>query len=123
MSVERALRDIAEVARSRGLVAEGEGERLVIKNPDMPLEVVVERGPGGFRVELRALESLGEAIDEALSADEDPRELVEEALDEMVRIVDYAIQRLAREGVRAVRQTRQAIMDAYQALEDRLEES
>ncbi len=123
MSVEKALRDIAEVARARGLVAEGEGERLTIRHTTMPLEVVVERSGDGFRVELRALESLGEAIDEALSADEDPRELVEEALDEMVRIVDYAVQRLAREGVRASRETRQAIMDAYQALEDRLEEA
>jgi hypothetical protein len=123
VSVERALRDIAEVARSRGLVAEGEGESLRIRHTSMPLEVVVERLGEGFRVELRALESLGEAIDEALSADEDPRELVEEALDEMVRMVDYAVQRLAREGLPVSRETRQGIMDAYQALEDRLEES
>jgi histone H3/H4 len=122
-AVEKALRDIAEVARTRGLQAEGSGERLVVKHTTLPLEVVVERAGDEFKVELRAGKDLGEAIDEALSQGEDPREEVEEALDELVRIVDYAVQRLAREGIKARRETRQGIMDVYEALEERLEES
>jgi len=124
VSVERALRDIAEVARSRGMQVEGGGERLLVKHTGLPLSVVVEKtGAGGFRVELRVGEGLGEAIDEALAQGEDPREEIEEALDELVRIVDYAVQRLTREGLQVKRETREAIMDAYEALEERLEES
>jgi len=121
-AVEKAFRDIAEVARIRGLQVEGSGERLVVKHTTLPLEVVVERSGGEFRVELRAGEGLGEAIDEMLSQGEDPREEIEEALNELVRIVDYTVQRLEREGIKARRETRQGIMDVYEALEERLEE-
>ena len=122
MSVEKALRDIAEVARTRGLQVETRDSGILVRHTSLPLEVAIEGSGDQFRVELRVGEGLGEAIDEALSQGEDPREEVEEALDDLVSIVDYAVQRLAREGLKVRRETRQGIMDAYEALEERLEE-
>ena len=122
MALEKALDDIRSIAERYGLKPQPGGDEVIIRHYEAPLEVVVKISGGEAVVELRAASGLGEFIDGLLGENEDPRDTLEKALEEMLRIVDVAVDRLAREGVEVKRQTREAVLDVYDALEERLEE-
>ena len=122
MTLEKALDDIRSIAERYGLKPQPGSDGVIIRHYEAPLEVVVRVSGGEAVVELRAASGLGEFIDGLLGENEDPRDTLEKALEEMLRIVDVAVDRLAREGVAVKRQTREAVLDVYDALEERLEE-
>lgn len=122
MPLDKALNDIISIAERYGLRPQPQEGGVVIRHYEAPLEVVVEVSGGKALVELRAGRELNDYIDGVLGEDEDPRDSLEKALEEMLRIVDAAADRLAREGVEVKRQTREAVLDVYDALEERLEE-
>ncbi len=122
MSLDKAIADIKAVASRYGLSTEESDGSLVIKHPEAPLIVEIKAGEGRAIVELKVGDDIDEYVETLLGEDEDPREALEEALEEMVRIVDAAVSRLTREGFKVERKTREGILDVYDALEARLEE-
>lgn len=123
MSLEKAVEDVKSLAEARGFkIEEGEG-RIKIVHDRAPIAIEVSISGERAVVELKVEKGLEEYIDEVLGEDEDPREALEESLDDMVRLVDLIVSRLEREGLNVRRLTREAILDVYDALESRLEEA
>lgn len=122
MSLGKVAEDIKAVASRYGLEAEESGEFIRIKHPEAPLIVEIKVEGGKAVVELKVGDDIDEYVENLLGEDEDPREALEEALEEMVRLVDTAVSRLSREGFKVERRTREGILDVYDAIEARLEE-
>ena len=123
-TVEGALRSIAELGGSKGFktVLDEDKRTLRIYSIECPLEVVVEPSNGGFRVEFKVGENLTECIENLLEAELDPRDEIENIMESLISIVDYAVKKLASTGVKVERSTRQGVLDAYDAIESFLEE-
>ncbi|GAB6148274.1 hypothetical protein JCM10135_08160 [Stetteria hydrogenophila] len=122
MELGKAVEEVKSVAVRYGLKVETPGEVLIIKHPEAPITVELRVEEGRAVAELKVGSEIGEYIDSLLDEGEDPREAVEEAMEEMIRIIDFAASRLEREGIKVERKTREGILDAYDALEARLEE-
>ena len=125
MSVEvDVLKPIAEYAGRFGLKPELDSERrtLTIYNTDYPLSIIIKPALQGYVVELRVGDDIDEAIEELLGEDVDPRTELEDVLETMIQVVDYAVRKLREAGYTVDRRTREAILDVYDALESFLEE-
>ncbi len=123
MPVEEALKAIAESSGRKGLKVELKGSSVIIDHPEYPLEIVVsQEAPGEFVVELRVKEGLEETIEEMLDDEIDPRAELEDALDQLLAVVDYAVRKLETMGYHVNKKTREAILDVYDAIESFLEE-
>jgi len=121
--VEEALKAIAESSGRKGLKVELKGSSVIIDHPEYPLEIVVsQEAPGEFVVELRVKEGLEETIEEMLDDEIDPRAELEDALDQLLSVVDYAVRKLETMGYHVNKKTREAILDVYDAIESFLEE-
>lgn len=116
------LKHIAEYAARYGLKPLEEEEKLVIKHEEYPLEIVIEPRGDGYIVQLRVREDLEDSISELLEEDVDPRSELEDVIETLVTVVDYAVRKLREEGFKVERDTRNAILDVYDALESFLEE-
>jgi len=124
VSSSKSIKAIAEYAARFGLKPEVDEEsgRVVIKHQEYPLEIVVEPSDEGYRVEMRAGDELEESISELLEDNVDPRSELEDVIETMVMVVDYSVRKLKEEGFKVERDTRNAILDVYDALESFLEE-
>jgi len=125
LSVEvDVLKPIAEYAGRFGLKPELDSERrtLTIYNTDYPLSIIIKPALQGYVVELRVGDDIDEAIEELLGEDVDPRTELEDVLETMIQVVDYAVRKLREAGYTVDRRTREAILDVYDALESFLEE-
>lgn len=120
--VASVLESIAEYAARFGLKPELKDGRLVVRHTEYPLWVTVEPEGPGYMVRLEAGGELEESISELLDEDVDARSELEDVVEVMVRVVDYAVRRLREKGFRVERNTRDAILDVYDALESFLEE-
>lgn len=123
-SSSKSIKAIAEYAARFGLKPEVDEEsgRVVIKHQEYPLEIVVEPSGEGYRVEMRVGDELEESISELLEDNVDPRSELEDVIETMVMVVDYSVKKLKEEGFKVERDTRNAILDVYDALESFLEE-
>ncbi|MCE4627990.1 MAG: hypothetical protein F7C34_02430 [Desulfurococcales archaeon] len=128
MAVVKNLRDavraIAQAGGARGFevsVDEAQG-RVVIRSRECPVELVVEPVDGGYRVELRVGEGLRECIEEMLNEGTDPRNELENILESLISVADFAVRRLENLGYEVKKSTRQGILDVYDAIESFLEE-
>ncbi len=122
MSAVDTLRSIAESAGRKGLKPTLEEGKLVIVHPEYPLMIVIEGGDSKFVVELRVGESIEDNIEELLAEEIDPRAELEDALDLMLSVIDYAVKKLQAAGFEVEKKTREAVLDMYDALESFLEE-
>ncbi|NOZ30349.1 MAG: hypothetical protein GXO68_00120 [Crenarchaeota archaeon] len=123
-SSSKSIKAIAEYAARFGLKPEVDEEsgRVVIKHQEYPLEIIVEPSGEGYRVEMRVGDELEESISELLEDNVDPRSELEDVIETMVMVVDYSVRKLKEEGFKVERDTRNAILDVYDALESFLEE-
>ncbi|MCE4629852.1 MAG: hypothetical protein F7C82_06200 [Desulfurococcales archaeon] len=71
---------------------------------------------------MRVGDELEESISELLEDNVDPRSELEDVIETMVMVVDYSVRKLKEEGFKVERDTRNAILDVYDALESFLEE-
>ena len=118
------LKAIAEAGGSRGFevsVDESAG-RVVVKSKECPVELIVEPLDGGYRVELKAMEGLRDCIEDLLGEDIDPRNELENIVESLISVADFAVRRLEGLGYAVKKETRQGILDVYDALESFLEE-
>ncbi len=118
------LKAVAEIGGSRGFEVsydEAEG-RVVVKSRECPVELIVEPLDSGYRVELRAMEGLRDCIEDLLDEDIDPRDELENIVESLVSIADFAVRRLEGLGYTVRKSTRQGILDVYDAIESFLEE-
>ncbi|MEB3806801.1 MAG: hypothetical protein GSR73_04715 [Desulfurococcales archaeon] len=125
MTREDALKSISEYAARYGLKPSIDLDKgvLVILHGEYPIKIIVEpRDEGVYAVELRVGEGIDESIEELLDAEVDPRAELEDVVEVLVQVVDYAVRKLEEAGFRVRRQTREAILDVYDALESFLEE-
>ncbi len=121
---KETLKSIAEYAARYGLKPEADFDKgtLIIHHSEYPLDIVVSRGDDGYIVELKVGEEIDEAIEDLLGEDVDPRAELEDVIETMVQVVDYAVKKLEEAGYNVRKMTREAILDVYDALESFLEE-
>ncbi len=117
------VKKIADVASRRGAKVRVSDAGIEIYVDDEPLYVLVEESEGGYTIILKVSGDIGEKIDEILGENGDPREMLEEALDNMVAVVDDVEKLLKSLGYNVRRSTREAILDVYDAIESRVEEA
>ncbi len=124
VSLDKALRSIAEYAGRYGLKPSLDEEKgiVVIEHSEYPLRVVVEPRGGVYAVELLVGEEIDESVEELLGEDVDPREELEDVIETMIQVVDYAVRKLEEAGQKVERLTREAILDIYDAIESFVEE-
>ncbi|MCE4600851.1 MAG: hypothetical protein F7C38_04720 [Desulfurococcales archaeon] len=125
MTREDALKSISEYAARYGLKPSVDLDNgvLVILHGEYPIRIIVEpRGEGVYAVELKVGEGIDESIEELLDAEVDPRAELEDVVEVLVQVVDYAVRKLEEAGFKVRRLTREAILDVYDALESFLEE-
>ncbi|MCE4625418.1 MAG: hypothetical protein F7C35_06095 [Desulfurococcales archaeon] len=122
--VVRVLRSIAEAGGRKGFEVEvDEGsKRVVVRSKECPISVLVAPSNSGFKVELRVEEGLRDCIEDLLEEDVDPRNELENIVEELISIVDLAAKKLAGIGIEVERSTREAVLDVYDTLESFLEE-
>ena len=118
------LEAIAKYAAGRGLRPSLDEEKLVliVEHDEYPLRIVIEPKGEGYVVELLAGDEIDEAVEDLLEEEIDPRAELEDVVETMLGVVDYAVKRLQEAGVRVDKKTRDAILDIYDAIESFVEE-
>ena len=118
------LRGIGEYAGRYGLRVTIDEEKgvVVIEHGEYPVRIVVEPGGPGYRVHLEVSGNLREVVGDLLEEEVDPRAELEDALETLIGVVDYAVRKLEEAGIRVSRETRAGILDVYDAIESYLEE-
>lgn len=122
MSFESVVEEVSREAERRGFKVRVEGDRVIVEAEELPLGVEVSRTGDTVIVKLFAGGGIEESIRDYAEEVEDVRESVEELLDSAVAVVDYAVRVAERAGFKVRRDTRSAIFDVYEAL-DNYEES
>jgi len=117
------VKKIADAASRRGAKVRISDAGVEIYVDDEPLYVLVEESEGGYTLILKVSDDIGEKVDEMLGENGDPREMLEEALDNMVAVVDDVEKLLKSLGYNVRRSTSKAILDVYDAIESRVEEA
>ena len=117
------IKRIADAASRRGAKVRVSGAGVEVYVDDEPVYVVVEEAGGGYSIVLKVAGDIGEKVDEILGENGDPREVLEEALDNMIALVDDLEKLLKSMGYSVRRSTREAILDLYDAIEARVEEA
>ena len=123
MAAGDLLAKVSREAERRGFESRLKGYTLEAASPELPISVFVEAGSGdAVRIRIEVGSGLEERIAELAEEVEDVRGVVEEVLETAIAIVDYAAREAQKMGFKAVRETRQAVLDVYDALES-IEES
>ncbi len=115
------LKNIAEASGRKGLKTELKDNTLIVSHPEYPLMLVITGNDSSFTVEIKVGEGLEENIEELLGDEIDPRAELEDALDQLLGIADYAVRKLELAGFKVKRRTREGVLDLYDALESFLE--
>lgn len=118
------LRGIGEYAGRYGLRVTVDEEKgiVIIEHGEYPVRVIVEPGGPGYRVHLEVSGDLREVVGDLLEEEVDPRAELEDALETLIGVIDYAVRKLEEAGIKVARDTRNAILDVYDAIESYLEE-
>lgn len=117
------IKRIADTASRRGAKVRVGDSGVEVYVDDEPVYIVVEEAGGGYTIVLKVSGDIGERVDEILGENGDPREILEEALDNMIALVDDLEKLLKSMGYSVRRSTREAILDLYDAIEARVEEA
>ncbi len=113
---------VSSVAGRRGLRVEQRGDGvLVLRSGDLPLYIEVRESSRGVLVRL-GHESLRDYVREVLDSEENPREVIEEAVDEMSMVAFEVAEALRKAGLKVELDTRSAAMDVLDELEEAEEE-
>lgn len=112
---------VEEFARSRGLRVEEAGGALRIWHGEAPLYIEVRSGSQGVMVRL-GYEGLRDYVREVVDTSDNPREEIEDIVDEMSTLAYSLYEELRRGGVKVVLDTRSAAMDILGELEEAEEE-
>ena len=123
-TLDEALKSIAAAGGARGLKTEIDEEkgRVRVYSDECPLEIVIEPAGQGYRIELRVGQDIRECIEQMLENEVDPRDEIENIIETLIGVVDFATRKLESLGVSVEKKTRQGILDAYDAIESFLEE-
>ena len=117
------MEELSKAGGRRGAISRLDNGKLIVEVGGEPLYIVAEPLGDSIRLSLRVKGDLDERIDEALDEEVDPREVLEESLSLFLDIIDEFEKILSNRGFKVIRDTREAILDVYDALESRLEES
>jgi len=115
-------RDIVEAfAKQRGLKPEQVGDALRLWHSEAPLFIEVRSGSQGLIVRL-GYEGLRDYVREVVDTSENPREEIEDLVDEMSTLAYTLAEELRRSGYKVSLETRSAAMDVLGELEEAEEE-
>ncbi len=117
------IKRIADAASRRGAKVRVSDSGIEVYVDEEPVYIVVEEAGGGYTIVLKVASDIGDRVDEILGENGDPREVLEEALDNMIALVDDLEKLLKSMGYSVKRSTREAILDLYDAIEARVEEA
>lgn len=118
---ERIVELVKRVASRRGLRPEQRGDALVLAHPEAPLYIEVRETSRGIRIRL-AHENLRDYIRDIVDSEQDPRDYVESLLDEVAAASHELAEKMRGLGVRVELDTRTAVMDVLDELEEAMEE-
>ena len=118
---ERVAEVLAPLARRRGLELVKRSDGSLVLRGEAPLYIEVRETGRGVLVRL-GHESLRDYIREVVDTEENPREVLEELVDEMSMTAFEVAEELRRAGLRVELDTRSAAMDVLEELEEAEEE-
>jgi hypothetical protein len=121
LAVEKTKQVVEEFARARGLRLEEVGDALRLWHSEAPVYIEVREGSRGVTVRL-GYEGLRDYVREVVDTSDNPREEIEDLVDEMSSIAYMLYEELRRRGVEARLDTRSAAMDILGELEEAEEE-
>jgi len=121
MLSNQVVKEIEELARRTGYRLEKRGEKIVLRHPSAPLFIEVFESSTGIAVRI-GHENLRDYVREIVDTEDNPREYIEDLLDEVSSIAVRLAEALRRKGLRVASDTRAAVMDVLEELEEAEEE-
>jgi len=118
---EEILEEIERIAKQTGYRVEKRGEKIVLLHPSAPLRIEVFESSHGVSLKI-GHENIRDYVREILDTEDNPREYIEDILDEVSSVAVRLTEALRRKGLRVVSDTRTAIMDVLEELEEAEEE-
>ena len=112
---------LEEFAKRRALRLEKGGDAIRLWHREAPLYIEVRETSRGVLVRL-GYEGLRDYVREVLDTSENPREDIEDLVDEMSTLAFNLYEELVKRGIRAELDTRTAAMDILGELEEAEEE-
>jgi len=118
---EDIVKEIERIAKQGGYRVEERGEKIVVLHPNAPLYIEVFESSKGIAVRI-GHENLRDYIREVLDTEDNPREYIEDLLDDVSSIAVRITEALRRKGISVSSDTRTAVMDVLEELEEAEEE-
>jgi len=118
---EDIVKEIERIAKQSGYRVEKRGEKIVVLHPSAPLYIEVFESSSGVTVRI-GHENLRDYVREVLDTEDNPREYIEDLLDDVSSIAVRITEALRRKGISVSSDTRTAVMDVLEELEEAEEE-
>ncbi len=118
---EDIVKEIERIAKQSGYRVERRGEKIVVLHPSAPLYIEVFESSKGIAVRI-GHENLRDYVREVLDTEDNPREYIEDLLDDVSSIAVRITEALRRKGISVSSDTRTAVMDVLEELEEAEEE-
>ena len=118
---EDIVKEVERIAKQSGYRVEKRGEKIVVLHPSAPLYIEVFESSKGITVRI-GHENLRDYVREVLDTENNPREYIEDLLDDVSSIALRITEALRRRGISVNSDTRTAVMDVLEELEEAEEE-
>ena len=118
---ENIVEEVEKIAKQSGYRVETRGDRIVVLHPSAPLYIEIFESSKGITVRI-GHENLRDYVREILDTEDNPREYIEDLLDDVSSIAVRITEALRRRGISVSSDTRTAIMDVLEELEEAEEE-
>lgn len=112
---------VEEFAKQYDLTVGREKNRLILSPSKAPLFIAVEETSRGVKVYI-GHKGLRDYVREIVDTEENPRDYFEELLDDLTSLAYRLSKFLEKQGLRVVLETREAVMDILDEVEEALEE-
>ena len=122
MSLSSEVEELAKKFSERHrLDFKREGATLVLHHRRAPLYIYVKPTSQGVEIGL-GYHGLKDYIREIVDSEENPRDYIEELLDDMSSLAHRLMQEIKKKGYKALLKTRETVIDFLEELEEALEE-
>ena len=118
---EDIVKEVERIAKQSGYRVEKRGEKIIVLHPSAPLYIEIFESSRGITVRI-GHENLRDYVREVLDTEDNPREYIEDLLDDVSSIAVRITEALRRKGISVNSDTRTAVMDVLEELEEAEEE-
>lgn len=118
---EDIVKEIERIAKQSGYRVEKRGEKIIVLHSSAPLYIEVFESSKGITVRI-GHENLRDYVREIVDTEDNPREYIEDLLDDVSSVAVRITEALRRKGISVSSDTRTAVMDVLEELEEAEEE-